>query len=210
MNIENMSEEDQMCYFHPKELVIGICALCLKQKLLVLASKQKPHFYSAHKNYLLPKIFAITSLINPLEFKHHKSDQVYDDDNDDDDGTNYSSTSSQEDSFISIKFEDNGVASWDKGKIISKISNDHQKKNAHEISWADDDQCNSLDIANKIKSVVEHDKPRAKLRWRKRIGHLLHLIKWRRSDTCQVGTKLEGAKVKGGWIRILTKRRTKE
>ncbi|KAL3641263.1 hypothetical protein CASFOL_016231 [Castilleja foliolosa] len=204
MNIENMREEDQRsCYFHPKELVIGICALCLKQRLLILASKQKPHLFTAHKIKLLPKIFAITSLINPLEFKHHKSD-VYDDDDDDDDNdvTNYSSTSSQEDSFISIKFEDNGVGSWDKDNI-SKISNDHQINN-------------SLDNANKInKSVVERAKPRGKLRWRKRIGHLLQLIKWKRSATskgnmCQVGTKLEGTKVKGGWIRILTKRRTKE
>ncbi|GFP89805.1 hypothetical protein PHJA_001124300 [Phtheirospermum japonicum] len=178
---EEREEEQIWCYFHPKELVIGICALCLKERLLVLASKQKTH-YSAHKK-LLPKIFAITSLINPLDIKHHKS-EVYDDDYDY--ATNYSSAS--------IKFEDNGVASWDKG---------------------DDPQYNSLDNANKIKSVVEHARPRATLRWRKRIGHLLQIIRWKRSATskgnvCQVGTKFEGAKVKRGWIRILTKRRTRE
>lgn len=66
----------------------------------------------------------------------------------------------------------------------------------------------------KIKSVIEHTKPRAAtLRWRRRIGHVLQLIKWKRSskgNVCHVGTKLEGSKVKYGWIRILTKRRAKE
>ncbi|CAA0827902.1 ARM repeat superfamily protein [Striga hermonthica] len=110
------------------------------------------------------------------------------------------------DSFISIRFEDNGVASWDKGKV-SKLPN--------QINRRLENDRNTPDKANKTKSVVEHTKTRATLRWRKRIGHLLHLIRWRRSankgnGSSHVGKKLEGAKVQHGWIRILTKRRTKE
>ncbi|KAL0360241.1 UNVERIFIED_CONTAM: Long chain acyl-CoA synthetase 9, chloroplastic [Sesamum radiatum] len=115
-----------------------------------------------------------------------------------------SSTCSQEDSFISIKFEENGVASWDK----VKPPNAHDQQ-CEMSNW---DQCN-WDKAKKIKSVVEHAKPRATLRWRRRIGHLFQLIRWKRSsksNMCHVGTKLEGGKVKYGWIRTLTKRRTKE
>lgn len=84
------------------------------------------------------------------------------------------------DSFISIKFEDNGVASWEKGKL-SEISHDQQ--------------CGE---ARKIKSLVEHSKPRGTLRWRRRIGHIFHLIRFKRSNkgnVCHVGTKHRKSKV---------------
>ncbi|KAL3839999.1 hypothetical protein ACJIZ3_024590 [Penstemon smallii] len=186
------------CYFHPRELVVGICALCLNERLLILASKQSHLHQTKRNNYSLapkkslPKIFDLTSLLNRFDIKPKKS-QVY-----------YSSSTSQEDSFISIKFEDNGVASWDKGKI-SKMSLDHPQ---HEISMNE-----SRDKAKKIKTVIEHPKPHATLRWRRRIGHLFQVIKWKRSskgNMCHVGTKLEGAKVKQGWIRTITKKRTKK
>ncbi|KAL6492885.1 hypothetical protein OROGR_032644 [Orobanche gracilis] len=168
---EYREEGQRWCYFHPRDLVIGICALCLHERLLVLASKQAHNHQTNTPRKVLPKIFALTSMINPLYNIHHKSDDVYDDSN--------SSICSQEDSsYISMKFEDNGKA-------------------------------------NRIKSVVvEQAKPRAALRWRNRIGHLVNLIRWKRSASkggvFHVGTKLEGSKVKQGWIRILTKRRTKE
>ncbi|KAL6525079.1 hypothetical protein OROMI_030672 [Orobanche minor] len=186
---EYREEGQRWCYFHPRDLVIGVCALCLNERLLVLASKQSHiHQTSPIRKVLLPKIFALTSLINPLYIIHHKSDDVYDDSN--------SSICSQEDSYISMKFEDNGVVSWDKGKISNNNSN-------------------SLDKGNRIKSVVvEKAKPHVALRWRNRIGHLVSLIRWKRSASksgvCHVGTKLEGSKVKHGWMRILSKRRTKE
>jgi hypothetical protein len=63
------------------------------------------------------------------------------------------------------------------------------------------------------KTVVEHGKPRASLRWRKRIGHLFQLIRWKRSNkgnVCHVGSKVEGVKVRKGWMRTLTKRKTVE
>lgn len=108
------------------------------------------------------------------------------------------------DSFISIKFEENGVASWDKGKI-AQISHDHEKCEVPNLDK------NKNEIKNK--SVIEHSKPRATLRWRRPIGQLFHLIKWKRSSkgkVCHVGTKLEKEKVKYGWIRILTRRKAKE
>lgn len=92
------------------------------------------------------------------------------------------------DSFISIKFEENGVGSWDKG-TVSKVSLEHCS-----MSW------NPIKDTNK--SVIEHAKPGASLRWRKRIGHLFQLMRWKRSS------KVEGVKVmrrKGWWIRSLTK-----
>lgn len=99
------------------------------------------------------------------------------------------------DSFISIKFEKNGVASWEKG-TVSKVSLENCS-----MSW-------TKELANK--SVIEHAKPRAPLRWRKRIGHLFQLIKWKRSNkanVCHMGSKVEGAKMmRKGWIRTLTKR----
>ncbi|KAG8378267.1 hypothetical protein BUALT_Bualt08G0119800 [Buddleja alternifolia] len=182
MNNEYYRDDRKCCYFHPKEVVIGVCALCLNERLIVLASHQN---YTHTPKKSLPKIFALTTLLNRLDIKHHKSnDEVF-----------HSSSTSPEDSFISIKFEDNGVASWDKGKI-SKMTHDQQ-----------------CEMSKEIKSVVEHTKTRATLRWRRRIGHLFHVIRWKRSskgNMCHVGTKLEGAKFKYGWIRNLTKRRTKE
>ncbi|KAL2241837.1 UNVERIFIED_CONTAM: hypothetical protein Sindi_0301700 [Sesamum indicum] len=112
------------------------------------------------------------------------------------------------DSFISIKFEENGVASWDKGKI-SEMPHDRQS----EVLSLNDSWENK---GKKIKTVVEHGKPRATLRWRRRIGQLLQLmIRWKRSskaNMCHVGTKqLEGgSRVKYGWVKTLTKRRAKE
>ncbi|KAL8485616.1 hypothetical protein ACS0TY_027780 [Phlomoides rotata] len=175
--------ERRWCCFHPKEMVVGICALCLNERLSILASKQS-HLQqiSLTPKWGLPKIFALTSL---LTLKQHKSHEVHD-----------TSSPCSQDSFISIKFEDNGVASWDKGKI-SKMSHD--------------EQCEMSSM--KMKTVIEHAKPRTAMRWRRRIGHLFQLSKWKRSskgNVCHVGTKLEGAKVKYGWIRSLTKRRTKE
>ncbi|KAL8467151.1 hypothetical protein ACS0TY_036024 [Phlomoides rotata] len=163
------------CYFHPREVVVGICALCLNEKLLILAAKQGL-IHQTHKSLcvktkktpiVLTKIFALTSLRNRLEIKHKQTPDCH------------SSSTSPEDSFISIKFEENGVSSWEKGKT-SKMSYDQQC----EMPWNDKEK--------KIKSVVEHAKPRSTLRWRKRIGHIFQLIRWKRSNkgnVCHVGTK---------------------
>ncbi|KAA3453803.1 hypothetical protein CXB51_011334 [Gossypium anomalum] len=192
-------EDNSCCYFHPKQVVIGVCPLCLNERLLVLASKQgqrsssssstragrsrflqgvsqkKPHIY-------LPNIFAFGSLLNrPQPHLNHLKPQDFDD---------HDASTSQEDSFISIKFEENGVGSWEKGKV-SKVSLEHCS-----MSW-------KASLSNK--SVIEHPKPGGSLRWRKRMGHLFQLVRWKRSN------KAEGVKVmKKSWItRTLTKK-TKE
>uniref|UniRef100_A0A5B6Z6U5 Uncharacterized protein n=1 Tax=Davidia involucrata TaxID=16924 RepID=A0A5B6Z6U5_DAVIN len=189
-------EDKPCCYFHPKEVIVGVCPLCLNERLLILASKQghlsqtkgtthrtqsvmdrKPHIS-------LPKIFALGSFLNRLDFRHKK----------------FQDLDVQEDSFISMKFEENGVASWEKN-TVSKVSDlEHCK-----MSW---DQ--SLSEDKGTKSVVEHAKPRGSLRWRKRMGHLFQLIRWKRTSKGNVGSKLEGVKVRNGWIRFLTERRTKK
>lgn len=212
MNVDNTC---CLCYFHPKEVVVGVCALCLNERLLILASKQekkkkiinlqgKRDHYNLRQNnnkegeehsriHYLPKIFALTSLFNNI--RHSRKETI-----------DASSTCSYEDSFISIKFENNnGVGSWEKGAVgtVPKVSLKH---------------CDNMSWSNNKVAVIEHvaNKPRMQLRWRKRIGHIFQLIRLKRSSTkgssnvCHVGTKLEGVKVRHGWIRTLTKRKTKE
>ncbi|KAK4433697.1 hypothetical protein Salat_0532400 [Sesamum alatum] len=202
MNEYCRSEEGRSwCYFHPTEVVVGICPLCLNQRLLVLASKQA-YLHQTRKFFsVTPKRSAplaltnIFALLNRLDTKQQKPDD------DDDDQYNSHCTSSPEDSFISIKFEENGVASWDKGSKMP--GQDRHSEVSLNDSWDNK--------GKKIKTVVEHGKPRATLRW---IGHLLQLIRWKRSskaNMCHVGTKLEGgSRVKYGWVKTLTKRRAKE
>ncbi|XVF64575.1 hypothetical protein PTKIN_Ptkin09bG0179700 [Pterospermum kingtungense] len=204
MNNGYREEDNSGCYFHPKEVVVGICALCLNERLLILASKQGQRSSSSGRSshrliqaqkkppiVNLPKIFALGSLLNRLELKHSKSQ----------DSEDHDASTSQEDSFISIKFEKNGVASWEKG-TVSKVSLENCSMSWNPTLTKEHKEAN--------KSVIEHAKPRAPLRWRKRIGHLFQLIKWKRSNkanVCHMGSKVEGVKMmRKGWIRTLTKR----
>ena len=110
------------------------------------------------------------------------------------------------DSFISIKFEDNGAASWEKSKELPKMPMQHSN-----MSLQQSLSKGGGDLG--VKAVIEHPNPRGSMRWRKRIGHLFQLIRWKKSskgNVCHVGTKIDGVKVRHGWIRTLTKRRTKE
>ncbi|XP_019182038.1 PREDICTED: uncharacterized protein LOC109177184 isoform X1 [Ipomoea nil] len=254
---------ESCCYLHPKEVVVGVCALCLNERLTVLASKQEkaapaakfyhtitnnnnnkknPHrktsssatyygFSTTTKPHQpsrihLPKIFTLSSLL-----RRRRSDP----DCHHDGGA---STSSREgaktnrcidkkmgkgalkkdgkrcmhknffvDSFISIKFENNGAASWEKEGTVPMVSLNHC-----DMPWR---------RSSNATAMVEHAKPRGSLRWRKRIGHIFHVIKLRRSSTksnavCHVAAKLEGGvkvvrRSSGqGWMRTLTKRKTKE
>ncbi|XP_055834379.1 uncharacterized protein LOC129902951 [Solanum dulcamara] len=211
---DNMSS--CLCYFHPKEVLVGVCALCLNERLLILASKQEKekkkkkiiiNLQGKNKKkinddgdehsrmHYLPKIFALTSFFNRLDIRHSRKETIHDID--------LSSTCSYEDSFISIKFENNGVGSWEKG-AVGTVPNVSLIKH-----------CDNNIMSNKV-ALIEHvAKPRMQLRWRKRIGHIFHLIRIKRSSTkggnaSHVGTKLEGVKVRHGWIRTLTKRKTKQ
>ncbi|KAI4375134.1 hypothetical protein MLD38_013040 [Melastoma candidum] len=242
------------CYFHPDEVVVGVCRLCLNEKLLVLAAKQKqgsgdggayhhlplydpstgsgyygsqfqepPADKNKKKNKkkqqqqqptapatTLPRIFDLGSFFNRLERRHWKpdADNVYHDD-----------ASSPEDSFISIRFEDNGLTSWEKNEA-SKVSSENCKttwdlglsKSMKEREVANKEyrhQHGAPGSCRETKTVIEHPKPHASLRWRRRIGHLFHLIRWKRSSKGNI-CHVDGVKVRNGWMRTLTRRRTKE
>lgn len=190
-NMNNYRYEDSSCcYIHPKEVVVGVCALCLRERLLTLASKQGhlPISKDSNKSFrvlrrrpaiTLPKVFALGSFLHRFESRRQRPD----------DDSDQGSITSLEDSFISIKFEENGQASWERKK----------QEMADQLSKE----------INRGKSVVEHVKPRGVLQLRKRIGQLLHMSRWRRSSKAgasHVGlpSKVEGRR---GWMRSLTRRR---
>ncbi|KAM0947384.1 putative protein OCTOPUS [Dioscorea sansibarensis] len=141
-------EENPRCSFHPKEVIVGICALCLKERLLPLASQSNTNtskiksfkILKRKPNITLDKVFALASFL--LEFRHRNSGG---------EDSGKGSTASLDDSFISIKFEDNGRASWDH-------KTNHKK-------------------GSETESVVVPTKPgggRA-LRWKNGIGYLLQV-----------------------------------
>lgn len=116
-NIHGYGEDSNSgCYFHPKEVFVGVCPFCLNEKLLVLAAKQGQHSSSSsartshHHNSSnskinvsdnkklpihLPKIFTLGTLLNRFEFRHWKSDV-----SDDHEGC----SSSQEGNFVLFHF----------------------------------------------------------------------------------------------------------
>ncbi|MQL72754.1 hypothetical protein Taro_005085 [Colocasia esculenta] len=215
------------CYFHPREVVVGVCAACLTEKLLVLASKQghgATLVRDAHHQYgsscaftrvpsrkpsiAMPKVFALgSSLLHRLDSRHHRRPGY-----DSDDG----SVLSLDDSFISIKFEDNGQFCWDK-----KAANYNPKPAGAKPPGPHpgQNQPPKPAAAAAARSVVEHARPRGGgggIRWRKRIGHLFQLVRWRRSSKAGAGVchagfsgKVEGGE-RRGWIRSLTRRRATE
>ncbi|KAL5214408.1 hypothetical protein ABZP36_003560 [Zizania latifolia] len=114
-----------------------------------------------------------------------------------------------QDSFISIKFEDNGKATWD-SQLKAKAAAAAAPPVATKVD---------IDKAATVTAVVEHVKRGGVTRWRKQVvGRLLQLARWKRSGkagsaaACQLG--LDGKKAaersKGrgrSWIRSLTRRR---
>ncbi|GLT47105.1 hypothetical protein SLA2020_208240 [Shorea laevis] len=188
-------EENSLCYFHPKEVVVGVCHLCLNERLLILAAKQGQHSSTRASRWIngpatkkppitLPKIFAMGSFLHRLDFRRSKSSSSDD----------LETSTSQEDSFISIKFEENGMASWEKG-TISKVSLEHCSMSKNPPLTKETN-----------KSVIEHPRPHGPLRWRKRVAHMFQLMRWKRSNKGNVGTKVEGVKVRKGWMRTFAKR----
>ncbi|GAB4862076.1 hypothetical protein Ancab_037330 [Ancistrocladus abbreviatus] len=183
---DNRDEYKPCCYFHPKEEFVGVCPLCLKERLLILAAKEGLHHHHHHHrhhqhnvkrvhssngtadvqrkpSFTLAKMFAFGSLLH----RRKSNDSVPD---------HQDASTSLEDSFISIKFGENGVASWEKGKV-SKVTLEHCN-----MSWSSQRQSSAKEPNHRTKSVVEHAKPRTTLRWRNRIGQLFQLIRWKRSN----------------------------
>lgn len=107
-----------------------------------------------------------------------------------------------DDSFISIKFEDNGLVSWEKKKV-SKVSlgNCNIPGNHRDMVGTAPPLKGAKTTMTKI--MIEHPRPRVSLLgWRKRFGHLFHLIRWRRSSKaggfCHAGSNVEGGLRQGG------------
>uniref|UniRef100_A0A0D3G226 Uncharacterized protein n=1 Tax=Oryza barthii TaxID=65489 RepID=A0A0D3G226_9ORYZ len=202
-------ERPCMCYFHPREEVVGVCSQCLRERLLLLlASKTSPAaahlladrpLHRKNSSISLPKVFALgSSFLQRLDSsRHHLRPAPHDSDAD------TASIASLDDSFISIKFEDNGKATWDSQKAAAG-----EKKTDTTTT-----------------AVVEHVKRGGVTRWRKQVvGRLLQLARWKRSGNgkaaaChQLGidgkktaerSSSKGTTVRGrgrgrSWIRTLT------
>ncbi|KAL6651671.1 hypothetical protein ACP70R_010596 [Stipagrostis hirtigluma subsp. patula] len=207
------------CSFHPRELVVGVCAQCLRDRLLLLlatttdaASSQQQHPYTyrgrkpSSSSISLPKVFALgSSFLQRLDSRHHRTaDDLLSDD---------TSLASLDDSFISIKFEDNGKATWDKTKVATTKADPGIQKAAPAPVRSSSSSTTVV--------VAEHVKRGGVTRWRKQVvGRLLQLARWKRSSAkaggaaaCHVGmdgkkAAAERSKGRGrGWIRSLTRRR---
>ncbi|PKA47994.1 hypothetical protein AXF42_Ash016341 [Apostasia shenzhenica] len=171
--MNELEEENPFCYIHPKEFVVGVCALCLKERLLGLASKQgylplpkdasrSFRFLKKKPSIALTRVFAFRSLLlQRSDSRTRKSD-------DECDG---SSISSPEDSFISMKIEADGNASLESKRTAS-----------FGLPWISTGRSEDMAKGPNRRAVVEHVKPRGSLRWRKRIGQLLQLARWKRSS----------------------------
>ncbi|NP_001143992.1 hypothetical protein Zm00014a_015382 [Zea mays] len=195
------------CCFHPREVGVGVCAHCLKDRLLLLLAAANNNKIdddarrksrSRSRSISLPKVFALgSSFLQRLDSRHHRGrgrdNNCY---SDDDDAT--ASVASLDDSFISIKFEDNGKATWD-------------SQSQHKAAAPARSSSTTTMVA------VEHVKRVGVTRWRKQVvGRMLQLARWRRSSAAAGGldgkkaaaAAAERSKARGrGWIRSLTRRR---
>lgn len=109
------------------------------------------------------------------------------------------------DSFISIKFEADGRGLWEESK--------KKPSEGEGQSWLPSgrgDELKEDGIKGRANSVVEKAKAQNGLRWRKRIGQLVQLVRWNRSSKAGVAhggvvRKLERVRGRRGWIRSLTR-----
>ena len=84
MNEGKYREYGGGCYFHPKEMVVGVCHLSLNERLLIISAKHssvKSNYSKRFNNsynkpkspyLILPKIFSIASFFNTRD--NHRRD----------------------------------------------------------------------------------------------------------------------------------------
>ncbi|KAF7005031.1 hypothetical protein CFC21_020182 [Triticum aestivum] len=227
-----------LCYFHPRDLLVGVCAHCLRERLLLLlAAKQgggtgrarppadgasylsaRPYCRALRRrtgsiSSSLPKVFALGSFLQRLDSSrhhhpHHPDEVVHDHggggrgedrDRNPDDDDDTASVASLDDSFISIKFEDNGKATWVDSQQTSL-------KPVREATTAPTTKTLVVEQASRRGGVT---------RWRKQVvGRLLQLARWKRASGKQPSSSAaadQRSKARGGggrsWIRSLTRRR---
>ncbi|KAK4775636.1 hypothetical protein SAY87_023597 [Trapa incisa] len=219
MNRQRKDMSSSSCFFHPDVVFVGVCPLCLNERLIIIAAKRRrlsgltdkahrhdqPSISGKKATISISKILSVVSLLARLEFRHWGND-----------GNRDGSSGTEDDSFISIKFGDNGAASWEKDRPRSKVSIGNcnipwiHRNPDRKVTAIKDAKPKSKTTTTEVKkSAIQHSNPQAtSLRWRKRIGHLFHLIRWKRSS--KAGAKVEGVKVRSGWMRAVTKRRDKQ
>ncbi|KAK9069696.1 hypothetical protein SSX86_011600 [Deinandra increscens subsp. villosa] len=115
-----MEKDGCYCYFHPDEVFVGVCPLCLYERLIVVAAKRcrgglRLYTSSTCKPskpfMVVTKMFAVDYLIHRKTRKHKINLK---DDAD--------TSPSQDDSFISIRFDnDNTSGAWEKEKDSKSI-----------------------------------------------------------------------------------------
>uniref|UniRef100_A0A7N0T316 Uncharacterized protein n=1 Tax=Kalanchoe fedtschenkoi TaxID=63787 RepID=A0A7N0T316_KALFE len=190
------TEPHSRCHLHPKEALVGVCPLCLNDRLLTLASLKQSH-YNKHRAQqhcssrgssfsLTRKILALASLLSRFELHGHKSS-----------GGSTSGSTTREDSFISIKFEDNGVAFWDKGNksdnkaTVTDINKDSSGKNQLGIQLkSHSNDRNKINKSADTDSAVKHMRPQSGAgtrRWRKRMGNIVDHVRWSSASKTNMG-----------------------
>ncbi|KAI3946291.1 hypothetical protein MKW92_022551 [Papaver armeniacum] len=209
------------CNIHPTKIQIGVCSLCLKEKLDILLAtssskyKQRSRRRStssrkSHHIYVLQKVSALGSFLRRSESSRREQRLAAKSTDTEDSST---STSSQEDSFISIKFEDNGNASWVKDSAehckphssatptvtepwnTKKIMHNVNTTTTTEKMKKKKKKKKKMDSDNRITSIVEHhggttgsDGGAGMLRWRKRVGQVLfQLVRLKKSTMMESG-----------------------
>ncbi|PKA61503.1 hypothetical protein AXF42_Ash018790 [Apostasia shenzhenica] len=183
------------CCRHPDQDLVGVCSLCLKEKLLILNSmlqeSDRRHFRRKKKKITvsIPSFSSISSFLHLFAGHRRKPAAAVQ-------ASGYSGDAScnlsLEDSFISIKLEDDGHVTWDREKLFAtkafvEIDGTTGKTNVTSIEEGDGGR-------RVISSVIEHGKHRSMLRWRQRIWYIFQLATLRRSRgerKCHVGYEVE-------------------
>ncbi|WOL12301.1 hypothetical protein Cni_G21067 [Canna indica] len=184
------------CNLHPGEVMVGVCAVCLKERLLVLASKQQAagqlpqQQHDAEKTLTgrrrpsinLGRVFALGSFLQRLEInRHHRSS-----DDDDDSSNDEASIPSKEDSFISIKLEEdiNGGHATNWHGCKKTMINTAAGIPYTSITCGSGMSIGGIKAGRRRRrsSSKVDDQHKSELRWRKRIGHLVQLAHWKRSS----------------------------
>ncbi|KAI3991011.1 hypothetical protein MKX01_026195 [Papaver californicum] len=199
------------CNVHPTKIQIGVCSLCLKERLVILlattsskykqCSRRRSTSRKSHHIYVLQKISAL-GLFLRRSGSSRREQRLAGKSTDTDDAS--TSTSSQEDSFISIKFEDDGNALWDKdsrehckphSSVTATVAEPLKAKtqnvntNSATEKMKKKEKKKKMDTNNKITGIVEHhsgttgsDGGAGLLRWRKRVGQVLfQLVRLKKS-----------------------------
>ncbi|KAK4791361.1 hypothetical protein SAY86_031774 [Trapa natans] len=185
----NCGGDHSRCYVHPSLHLVGVCPLCLNDRLVFLAAARRSRcgllrLFSSRargrssrggsmKKSVIGKVLAIGSLVSHRNWSADVLEL---------EGSGDATSSLEDDSFISIKFEEDGQAMWEKSKL-SMIS---LGSSCSSIPWN-----GQIDVLGKtphpvkdLKTmgadiVLKHPKRRwpSTLTRRKRIGHLFHLIR---------------------------------